>query len=86
MNSTDTGTDTLPSSFKRLNLAQALGALNDNVIKLIIVFFLISHFGRERAATVAAIGSAAFVAPFLFFRPWPVLLPTGSPRDGSSSG
>lgn len=67
MNSTDTGTAVLPSAFNRLNLAQALGALNDNVIKLTIVFFLIGHFGQERAATVAAIGSAAFVAPFLLF-------------------
>lgn len=86
MNSTDTGTAVLPSAFNRLNLAQALGALNDNVIKLTIVFFLIGHFGQERAATVAAIGSAAFVAPFLLFWPWPVPLPTGSPRGESSSG
>ncbi|WP_298439419.1 acyl-[ACP]--phospholipid O-acyltransferase [Geobacter sp.] len=56
-----------PTAFNRLNLVQALGALNDNIIKLIIVFFLIGRLGQERAATVAAIGSASFVAPFLLF-------------------
>ena len=57
----------LPAAFKRLNLAQACGALNDNLIKLLIVFYLVSRFGQERAATIAAIGSAAFVLPFLLF-------------------
>jgi len=57
----------LPASFRRLNLAQALGALNDNLIKLIIVFYLIGRYGREEAGTIAAVGSAAFVAPFLLF-------------------
>lgn len=55
----------LPQSFLRLNLAQALGALNDNFIKLVIVFFLIGQQGAEQAATIAALGSAAFVTPFL---------------------
>ena len=58
---------TLPVSFRRLNLVQALGALNDNLIKLIIVFYLIGRYGREEAGTIAALGSAAFVAPFLLF-------------------
>lgn len=57
----------LPTAFKRLNLAQACGALNDNLIKLLIVFYLVSQYGQERAATIAAIGSAAFVLPFLLF-------------------
>lgn len=55
----------LPRSFFRLNLAQALGALNDNFIKLVIVFFLIGHQGVGQAGTIAALGSAAFVLPFL---------------------
>ncbi|RNC67987.1 MAG: MFS transporter [Desulfuromonadales bacterium] len=67
MNTIDYRLTPLPRAFNRLNLAQALGALNDNVIKLIIVFFLIGRYGQEQAATVAAIGSAAFVAPFLLF-------------------
>ena len=57
----------LPAGFNRLNLAQACGALNDNLIKLLIVFYLVSQYGQERAATIAAIGSAAFVLPFLLF-------------------
>ncbi len=63
----DTTTTTLPRSFARLNLAQALGALNDNLIKLIVVFFLIGRQGPAAAGTIAAIGSAAFVTPFLLF-------------------
>jgi acyl-[acyl-carrier-protein]-phospholipid O-acyltransferase/long-chain-fatty-acid--[acyl-carrier-protein] ligase len=57
----------LASAFHRLNTAQALGALNDNLIKLVIVFFLIGHYGAGQAGTIAALGSAAFVAPFLIF-------------------
>ncbi|HEY6873790.1 MAG TPA: acyl-[ACP]--phospholipid O-acyltransferase [Geobacteraceae bacterium] len=66
MNATDT-TATLPAAFTRLNLAQALGALNDNLIKLVIVFFLVERQGPAAAGTIAALGSAAFVAPFLVF-------------------
>jgi acyl-[acyl-carrier-protein]-phospholipid O-acyltransferase/long-chain-fatty-acid--[acyl-carrier-protein] ligase len=58
---------TLPASFRRLNLAQALGALNDNLIKLLIVFYLVSRLGAGQAASVTALGSAAFVLPFLLF-------------------
>jgi acyl-[acyl-carrier-protein]-phospholipid O-acyltransferase/long-chain-fatty-acid--[acyl-carrier-protein] ligase len=58
---------TLPAPFRRLNLAQACGALNDNLIKLLIVFYLVSRYGQSRAGTIAAIGSAAFVTPFLLF-------------------
>jgi len=60
-------TATMPGSFHRLNAAVALGALNDNLIKLIIVFFLIGHRGAGQAGTIAALGSAAFIAPFLLF-------------------
>ncbi|NVO00290.1 MAG: acyl-[ACP]--phospholipid O-acyltransferase [Geobacteraceae bacterium] len=57
----------LPGSFIRLNLTQACGALNDNLIKLLIVFYLVSRYGQGEAGAIAAIGSAAFVAPFLLF-------------------
>jgi acyl-[acyl-carrier-protein]-phospholipid O-acyltransferase / long-chain-fatty-acid--[acyl-carrier-protein] ligase len=57
----------LSRSFTRLNLAQACGALNDNLIKLLLVFFLVGRSGQEQAGTIAAIGSAAFVLPFLLF-------------------
>src|SRR5512138_2503617 len=58
---------TLPPSFRRLNIAQACGALNDNLIKLLIVFYLVGRYGQDQAGTIAAIGSAAFVTPFLLF-------------------
>ncbi len=58
---------TLPTAFKRLNLAQACGALNDNLIKLLLVFYLVGRAGQDQAGTVTAIGSAAFVLPFLLF-------------------
>ncbi|ABA90011.1 [acyl-]glycerolphosphate acyltransferase and acyl-(acyl carrier protein) ligase, major facilitator superfamily domain-containing [Syntrophotalea carbinolica DSM 2380] len=60
-------TSPLAGAFHRLNAAQALGALNDNLIKLIIVFALISRQGADQAGTIAALGSAAFIAPFLLF-------------------
>ncbi len=66
--STNSPTTAVPrGSFNRLNLAQALGALNDNLIKLIIVFYLVGLQGTAAAGTITAIGSAAFVAPFLLF-------------------
>lgn len=57
----------LSTGFRRLNAVQALGALNDNLLKLIIVFFLIGPLGADRAGTIFALGSAAFIAPFLLF-------------------
>ncbi|MEZ4601409.1 MAG: acyl-[ACP]--phospholipid O-acyltransferase [Syntrophotaleaceae bacterium] len=57
----------LTSGFRRLNVIQALGALNDNLIKLIIVFFLIGPTGIDQAGAVAAQASAAFIIPFLLF-------------------
>jgi acyl-[acyl-carrier-protein]-phospholipid O-acyltransferase/long-chain-fatty-acid--[acyl-carrier-protein] ligase len=60
-------TPPLSGAFHRLNVAQALGALNDNLIKLVIVFLLIGRQGADQAGTVAALASAAFIAPFLLF-------------------
>jgi acyl-[acyl-carrier-protein]-phospholipid O-acyltransferase / long-chain-fatty-acid--[acyl-carrier-protein] ligase len=60
-------TSKLPVSFSRLNLTQACGALNDNLIKLLLVFYLVGRVGQEQAGAIAAIGSAAFVLPFLLF-------------------
>jgi acyl-[acyl-carrier-protein]-phospholipid O-acyltransferase/long-chain-fatty-acid--[acyl-carrier-protein] ligase len=50
-----------------LNLSQALGALNDNVLKLLIVFHLIAERGPGSAGFIAAAGGTAFVLPFLLF-------------------
>ena len=50
-----------------LNTTQFLGALNDNILKLLIIFFLIGSQGKEHAGAVTASIGAAFVLPFLLF-------------------
>ena len=67
MNATDTTTTKLPPSFGRLNTAQFLGAMNDNILKLLIIFCLIGAQGAEKAGVITASVGAAFVLPFLIF-------------------
>lgn len=55
------------SSFTYLNLTQFLGALNDNIYKLLIVFFLIQLEGIEASHQILASTGATFVIPFLLF-------------------
>lgn len=50
-----------------LNATQFLGALNDNILKLLIIFYLIAAKGAGNAGTVAALVGVAFVLPFLLF-------------------
>jgi acyl-[acyl-carrier-protein]-phospholipid O-acyltransferase / long-chain-fatty-acid--[acyl-carrier-protein] ligase len=59
----------LPRSFTWLNTTQFLGALNDNVFKLLLIFFLITLEGPESAGRVAALAGGVFVVPFLLFSP-----------------
>jgi acyl-[acyl-carrier-protein]-phospholipid O-acyltransferase / long-chain-fatty-acid--[acyl-carrier-protein] ligase len=54
-------------SFLFLNVTQFLGALNDNVFKLLIVYFLISIKGVGSASTILATAGLIFVLPFLLF-------------------
>ena len=61
--------DKLPQSFAWINATQFLGALNDNLLKLLIVFFLISLKGPAYATGIAATTGALFVIPFLLFSP-----------------
>jgi len=56
-----------PKSFFWLNTTQFLGALNDNILKLLIIFYLIGTQGRGHAGAVTASIGAAFVLPFLLF-------------------
>ncbi|QXE89728.1 acyl-[ACP]--phospholipid O-acyltransferase [Geomonas subterranea] len=58
---------TSSKSFAWLNTTQFLGALNDNILKLLIIFFLIGSHGRTHAGAVTATVGAAFVLPFLLF-------------------
>ena len=55
------------SSFTFLNITQFLGALNDNIYKLLIVYFLIQIKGIESSHQILAITGAIFVIPFLLF-------------------
>ncbi len=57
----------LGSSFRWLNATQFLGALNDNVFKLLMIFFLVGPHDPEQAGKVSAIALAVFVVPFLLF-------------------
>jgi acyl-[acyl-carrier-protein]-phospholipid O-acyltransferase/long-chain-fatty-acid--[acyl-carrier-protein] ligase len=54
-------------SLRWLNTTQFLGALNDNILKLLIIFFLIGSQGVARAGIITAAVGAAFVLPFLLF-------------------
>ena len=55
------------STFQWLNATQFLGALNDNIFKFLIVFFLIGAQGTEQAKTIQGIAGMIFVVPFLVF-------------------
>ncbi len=56
-------------SFIHLNAVQFLGALNDNIFKLLIIFSLIALYGNESAGKVTAVVGIIFVLPFLMFTP-----------------
>lgn len=55
------------SSFTYLNITQFLGALNDNIYKLLTVYFLIQVQGMEHNHEILATTGAVFVVPFLLF-------------------
>jgi len=55
------------SSFTYLNVTQFLGALNDNIFKLLIVYYFIQLQGVENSHTILALTGAIFVLPFLLF-------------------
>lgn len=55
------------SSFTYLNVTQFLGALNDNIYKLLIVYFFIQLEGIENSHRILSMTGAIFVLPFLLF-------------------
>ncbi len=55
------------SSFTYLNFTQFLGALNDNIYKLLIVYFFIQLEGIQYSHQILATTGATFVVPFLLF-------------------
>lgn len=50
-----------------LNIAQLLGALNDNIYKLALIFFAIRLYGTGAAEDILSAAGAVFVIPFLLF-------------------
>lgn len=55
------------SSFTYLNVTQFLGALNDNIYKLLIVFYFIQLEGMENSYKILSLSGAIFVLPFILF-------------------
>ncbi len=55
------------SSFTYLNITQFLGALNDNLYKLILVYFFIELDGIQNSNIILSTTGAIFVLPFLLF-------------------
>ncbi len=58
------------SGLRALNATQFLGALNDNILKFLIIFYSIHHRPELSPGTITATAGAVFVLPFLFFSPW----------------
>ncbi|MDR2849270.1 MAG: MFS transporter [Verrucomicrobiota bacterium] len=56
----------MQACFKWLNLTQAIGALIDNAVKMVAVFFLVTTLDREMSEALA-FASALLVLPFLLF-------------------
>ncbi|HMP34268.1 MAG TPA: MFS transporter [Kiritimatiellia bacterium] len=61
--------DRVDKSFHWLNATQFLGALNDNIFKLLVTFFLIRSIGPEHASTLSGLGGIIFALPFILFVP-----------------
>lgn len=61
--------DRLGSSFHWLNLTQFQGALNDNIYKLLVTFFLIRNLGADQASMLSGLGGIVFALPFILFVP-----------------
>jgi len=54
-------------SLSYLNAVQFFGALNDNIYKLAVIFFIIRLEGTENANYILSAAGAIFVIPFLLF-------------------
>ncbi len=55
----------LPRSFHWLNATQFLGALNDNLFKLFVIFTLIATLGQDAENRVQSFAGMLFAIPFL---------------------
>jgi len=59
----------LSTSFGWLNATQFLGALNDNIYKLLVTFFLIRTLGPEHSAVITGLSGIIFALPFILLIP-----------------
>ncbi len=66
----DTRPTTHKSTFAWLNATQFLGALNDNIFRWLILFFLIGKLSADQANRLSALIGVIFVVPFLLFTPF----------------
>lgn len=57
----------LRNGFKALNFVQFLDALNENLFKLLVVFFLIHIEGTQFTAKITTIIGGLFILPFILF-------------------
>src|SRR2546423_876789 len=55
------------SPFTYLNLTQFLGAMNDNIYKLLVIYFFITIEGIDKSHIILATTGALYVIPFLLF-------------------
>ncbi len=56
-----------PFSLACLNIAQCLGAMNDNMFKLLLIYMLIETRGQEKANAILSAVGTLYVLPFLLF-------------------
>lgn len=54
-------------NFSLLNAVQFLDALNENLFKYVVIYFLIFYEGQEKTSTIMSITGAVFIAPFILF-------------------
>ncbi|MCC5831568.1 MAG: MFS transporter [Chlamydiales bacterium] len=57
------------TSFAALNLTQFFAAVNDNVYRLLLIFFVIAIVGEEHSNMILALAGGIFVIPFILFAP-----------------
>lgn len=57
----------LLSAFAYLNITQCIGAFNDNLYKLLVIYYMISVQGEEHTSQIIAFAGAIFIIPFLLF-------------------
>ncbi|NQV33463.1 MAG: MFS transporter [Phycisphaeraceae bacterium] len=65
----DTKATTHKGTFAWLAATQFLGALNDNIFRWLILFFLIGKLGADQSSRLSVMIGVLFVIPFLLFTP-----------------